>query len=234
MFTGNIYIPANNSKKNGGGENVPGATFHEITPQFAFSEETKYSSVVSSPALFEALGYSQQDKDSLYEEFIRLSFPFKSLIFPDIKPLITELGYNGRESDIFRAFDEHHSGELDIHQFILSLMAMDPMTQHGQGPGEFRCRHIFRYYDEDSDGFLDEKEILRMVKDIADLLKQNLSEEKLKINVQNALKVFGVNPSEKVPMINFLTSVGSLRFRGTSLLFRATESVPSVIRNLIK
>ena len=53
-----------------------------------------------------------------------------------------------------RAFDTYRKGLLKFRDVLLGLAAMEPCTQHGGSPAEMRCRYIFRYYDENTDGML--------------------------------------------------------------------------------
>lgn len=56
--------------------------------------------------------------------------------------------------NLYRAFDIDCSKFVTYKQLLLGLAAMEPTTQHGGAPAEQRCRYIFRYYDQDQDGYL--------------------------------------------------------------------------------
>ena len=43
---------------------------------------------------------------------------------------------------------------LTYKELLHGLAAMEPCTQHGGLPAEMRCRYMFRFYDMNSDGFL--------------------------------------------------------------------------------
>jgi hypothetical protein len=53
-----------------------------------------------------------------------------------------------------RAFDVHRRHVLTFKEVLLGLATLEPCTQHGGMPAEMRCRYMFRYYDINSDGFL--------------------------------------------------------------------------------
>lgn len=54
-----------------------------------------------------------------------------------------------------RAFDINGTGHLTHKDIIIGLAAMNISTQHGGPPAEIRCRYIFRFYDSNSDGILE-------------------------------------------------------------------------------
>ena len=55
---------------------------------------------------------------------------------------------------IFRSFDVHKKRMLTFRDILLGFAALEPATQHGGMPAEMRCRYIFRYYDQNLDGYL--------------------------------------------------------------------------------
>ena len=48
----------------------------------------------------------------------------------------------------------HKRRVLTYKELLHGLAAMEPCTQHGGLPAEMRCRYMFRFYDVNSDGFL--------------------------------------------------------------------------------
>ena len=48
----------------------------------------------------------------------------------------------------------HRRRVLTFREVLLGLATLEPCTQHGGMPAEMRCRYMFRYYDINSDGFL--------------------------------------------------------------------------------
>lgn len=50
------------------------------------------------------------------------------------------------------------------------------------------------------------------------------------INLSDSFRVFGTGAKEALPLADFLTAVGHLKFRGTSVLFRLPSSVMTNIK----
>lgn len=89
------------------------------------------------------------------------------------------------------------------------------------------CRLIFRMFDRDEDGMLSPEELANVVHQIEEAKAAgNLMENSRRdAAIVEARKVFDLKDSEKLSLVNFLTAVGNLKFRGTSLLFRAPHSI---------
>lgn len=89
------------------------------------------------------------------------------------------------------------------------------------------CRLIFRMFDRDEDGMLDPGELASLVHEVeaARTIGGSVDTTRRDLAVAEARKVFDLKEKEKLPLVNFLTGVGNLRFRGTSLLLRAPHSV---------
>jgi diadenosine tetraphosphatase ApaH/serine/threonine PP2A family protein phosphatase/Ca2+-binding EF-hand superfamily protein len=127
-------------------------------------------------------------------------------------------------SHIFRSFDAHQRQALTFRDYLLGLAAMEPCTQHGGAPAELRCRYIFRYYNQMNDGQLHPSEFRNMVEDIRRLKQLPLDAELIDEDVQSSAKLFGDSVKETLSLCDFLAAVGSLKFRGTSILFRLPQS----------
>nr|XP_053626729.1 uncharacterized protein LOC128684523 isoform X2 [Cherax quadricarinatus] len=194
---------------------------HQVWRQVDVNHRSYDDAVLRSP------GYGEQDIELLFEEFVRCGYPHSTVCFLDVKQLISEIGWKDKEKGIFRAMDRQREGELGAREFILGLAAMDPMTSHGKEPAEIRCRYIFKYYDKDEDGNMEVHEVKEMVEDIAQLQGKEVTEEIIKEQTKLALEIFGVEGESKMPLIDFLKAVSSLRFRGTSSLFRSSMSIIS-------
>lgn len=82
-------------------------------------------------------------------------------------------------------------------------------------------------FDRNEDGVLDPEELAAVVHHIEEAKANgNLVESaRREAAVAEARKVFDLKDGEKLSLVNFLTGVGNLRFRGTSLLFRAPHSI---------
>ncbi|XP_054711805.1 uncharacterized protein LOC129221357 [Uloborus diversus] len=126
---------------------------------------------------------------------------------------------------LFRAFDVNSSWHLTYKDVVMGLAALNQCTQHGGSPAEIRCRYIFRFYDSNGDGFLESCEFRSMIADINRLKGTILNEEALDNAVKVHSKTFQLQGQMRLSLNNFLQTVGQLKFRGTSSLFRATEPI---------
>ena len=100
------------------------------------------------------------------------------------------------------------------------------------GSGEARCRYIFRYFDKNHDGKLLFDEFFLMVKDIRSIRGASVQDEDVRKEASESAKVFETNDSDQdLSMSDFLTAVGQLKFRGTSMLLRNPKSVKDVLGN---
>ena len=98
--------------------------------------------------------------------------------------------------------------------------------------GEARCRYIFRYFDKNHDGKLLFDEFFLMVKDIRSIRGASVQDEDVRKEASESAKVFETNDSDQdLSMSDFLTAVGQLKFRGTSMLLRNPKSVKDVLGN---
>ncbi|KAK4313751.1 hypothetical protein Pmani_014912 [Petrolisthes manimaculis] len=182
------------------------------------------SKMTSYEALLRAPSYNQDGINILYEEFVRSSYPHSTLSFSDVRDLFTHLGWKDNERRIFRAFDKDKCGELSVEDFFYGMTAVDPKTNHGQGPAEIRCRCIFRYYDENNDDQMERPEVEAMVRDIENIHARDTSDNIIQERIKEAFEIFGVPDESQVPLVNFLSAVGNLKFRGTSVLLRTVTS----------
>ncbi|XP_066972863.1 uncharacterized protein [Macrobrachium rosenbergii] len=207
-----------------GESNLVGAIVREYGPQLVWRQVSE-AQMLPDDMLIRSPGYREQDVEMFLEEFIRCSYPHSTVCLQDVKPLFNDLGFKDKENILFRALDRQRIGELDCREFVLGLAALDPLTTHGKGPAEVRCRYIFRYYDGNEDDVLEVNEVRNMVHEIAQLQGHETTPESITEKTTKALEVFGIKDGSGLPLTNFLVNVGNLRFRGTSLLFRANTSV---------
>lgn len=82
-------------------------------------------------------------------------------------------------------------------------------------------------FDRDEDGLLDPDELAAVVQQIEEAKANGNSVEttRKEAAIAEARRIFELKDGEKLSLVNFLTAVGNLRFRGTSLLFRAPHSI---------
>ncbi|XP_067121609.1 uncharacterized protein [Centruroides vittatus] len=183
--------------------------------------------------LFESAGFGIQEQKFLFSDFLQRCYPSHTMNKILFKEFMLSLGWKEDDSldSIFRAFDITNKGLLDFNDVLMGLAAMEPSTQHGGPPAEIRCRYIFRFYDSDRDDKLHYSEYFQMVSDIQRLKGLPVDEDSLKESAENGMKVFGIEKSKTLLLNVFLSAVGQLKFRGTSLLFRFPTTIIPTVRN---
>ncbi|XP_043197114.1 uncharacterized protein LOC122367774 isoform X2 [Amphibalanus amphitrite] len=182
-------------------------------------------------ALLEAAQLLKLEQGLLYEEFVRRCFPCLFMNFSRFSDLVQSLGWEqATHKDLFRSLDSQSRGALTYRDLLFGLAALEPCTQHGGPPAEIRCRYIFRYYDKDNDGRLEFSEFRQIVSDIRRFKGQSVNKEELMLVTEQSAKVFGAESSEYLTLTEFLTGVGQLKFRGTSLLLRSPQSVSAFLK----
>lgn len=127
-------------------------------------------------------------------------------------------------TDIFRVCCQPTSTFARPFDILSALACLEPSIMHGDVSGEMRCRFIFRIYDRDDDGFLNRSELSALIHDIEQQRSPN-NLTALKQAIADAYKTFNLHETAKLTLKAFLTAVGTLQFRGTSVLFRAPSSV---------
>lgn len=181
--------------------------------------------------LLESAKFTEQEQLLLFHIFLHFSLPSETMSLQTFREFVISLGWEDshRITDLFRAFDAEGLNFLTFRDLLLGLAGMEPCTQHGGPPAELRCRYIFRYYSRTSEGIMEYAEFLRLIMDINRLKGLPTDEETvLAVAIKNA-KVFGIASGDSLPLNEFLTAIGQLKFRGTSLLLRAPVSTLSTI-----
>ena len=194
-------------------------------PQIEIISKTSNSHATKN--LLSSAKFTLTIQEKLYEEYHQAVLPSDYLNFETFKELILHQGFEShRLSDYFRAFDLTQRNYLTFHDYLLGLAAMDPNTQHGGLPAEQRCRYIFRFYNINNNQRMKFDEFKLMIKDIHKNKGQNLSDDLLNNEALQMFRLFGLHSSDQtLSLMDFLSGVGQLRFRGTSVLFRLNTSI---------
>ncbi|XP_013419289.1 uncharacterized protein LOC106179994 isoform X2 [Lingula anatina] len=175
--------------------------------------------------LLKAAKLGKEEIEILFQEFCMQCSPSLMMNETVFKKYLLSKGAKEEDlTDYFRAFDVHHRKMLTFKEVLLGLASLDPVTQHGGTPAEMRCRYMFRFYDKNGDGYLQFDEFKKIVLDIRYSKGQTMSEKEVENEAIENAKVFGKETKEKLPLTDFLTAVGQLKFRGTSSLFRLPNS----------
>ncbi|CAF3627087.1 unnamed protein product [Adineta steineri] len=194
-------------------------------PQIETISKSTYNNAAETLLLSAKFTLTIQEK--LYEEYHHSVLPSDYLNFETFKNLILRKGLESSHvTDYFRAFDSTQRNYLTFLDYLLGLAALDPNTQHGGVPAEQRCRYIFRYYNINNNQRMTFDEFKIMIKDIHKNKGQNLIGDALNDEALQMFRSFGLRSSDQtLNLMDFLSGVGQLRFRGTSVLFRLTMSI---------
>ncbi|WAR03613.1 PP12-like protein [Mya arenaria] len=212
-----------------------------IIPQTSLSENTmEYVSVDSessqiSPqeSLVKSSKLGRKEQELLHEEFMELVHPSHFMNKTLFSKYMELKGARMDQVDhLFRAFDVHKRRYLSCKDVLLGLAAMEPSTQHGGMPAEMRCRYIFRFYDRNMDGNLQFDEFKRLVFDIRQNKGLSTDESAVDEDALNSARLFGSETKDRLPLADFLSAVGQLKFRGTSVLFRLPHSCTQSLKSV--
>ncbi|XP_067934839.1 uncharacterized protein [Watersipora subatra] len=181
--------------------------------------------------LLKSARFGMKEQELLYKEYLDITFPSQSLNNTQFHNLMKRLGFldiTEQLDKFFRAFDTNRQGFLTWFDTLIGLACLEPTTPHGGSPAEFRCRYIFRYYDADCDNHLNWDEFRYMIKDIHKKKEKTMTIAELDEEVASSALKFDPTANASKPLnlglITFLTTVGQLKFRGTSVLFRSPRS----------
>ncbi|KAJ6217501.1 hypothetical protein RDWZM_008658 [Blomia tropicalis] len=176
--------------------------------------------------MLKSLHITEKVVERLYAEFLEHCFPSMNLTYNSFKVYMSNHQFENNESrqlGLFRAFNYNSNGYLTFHEFLMGLACMEPNVQHG----EYRARFIFRYYDVDRSDSLSESELRRLIVDLcptSDAVEQRFKE---------AMETMCTDGRREVKLADFINALGTLRFRGTSVLCRSTKSIFAQISQLM-
>ncbi|CAM4864746.1 unnamed protein product [Rotaria socialis] len=198
-------------------------------------------------------------QERIFKEFYSYTFPSEYMSFQAFVEGMDNKLSTGEKIKIqayFRAFDAQQKSYLTYSDYLLGLAAMDPSTSHGGAPAEQRCRYIFRFYNLKNTGSM----TLEEFRQVLFILKPNvlniriLNNENYNFNrelhtdvytlragktnndtppnseILSAFNSFNVQNNSLLQLTDFLNSVGQLKYRGTSVLFRLSTNVQDLLR----
>ena len=210
----------------------PSVVFEEVkVPQLENNSKTTPS---ATETLLLSAKFTSTIQEQFYEVYHRTVAPSEYLNIETFKTLISNMGLESQRSiDYFRAFDATQRNYLTFLDYLLGLAALDPNTQHGGVPAEQRCRYIFRFYNSSSstNQRMSFDEFKWMIKDIHKSKGQNLTGDALTEEALQMFRSFGLRSADQtLSLMDFLSGVGQLRFRGTSVLFRSATPIPDLLK----
>ena len=211
----------------------PAVIFEEVKiPQIEIISKTTHNNAAET--LLISAKFTRTIQEKLYEEYHNAVLPSDYLNLETFKELILRKSLESQHViDYFRAFDLTQRNYLTFIDYLLGLAALDPNTQHGGIPAEQRCRYIFRYYNQNNNQRMTFDEFKFLIKDIHKNKGQNLTGEALNDEALQMFHSFGLRSTDQtLSLIDFLSGVGQLRFRGTSVLFRLNMSINDYFQQL--
>ena len=141
------------------------------------------------------------------------------MTFNSFKDYLCKYGFDRKDTNfihLFHAFNYENTENISFDELLLGLSCIEPNPYNGIS----RIKFVFRYYDADGDGFLNESEFRPIVRAI----NKRDSAEQIDQKLRNALKL--MKASQKgISFKDFLECIGSLKFRGTSLLCRSEKPI---------
>ncbi|KAL4223534.1 hypothetical protein ACF0H5_017005 [Mactra antiquata] len=225
-----------NQVKEGSGL-YPQSSLSEVNIEYV-DVETESSQMTPQESLIKSSKLTKKDQELLFQEFIEYVHPSQFMNKTVFTKYMDLKGAKIENIDhFFRAFDVHKRKYLSCKDVLLGLAAMEPSTQHGGMPAEMRCRYIFRYYDRNLDGNLQFEEFKQLVSDIRSSKSLSIEPSAVEEDALNSAKefspgLFGTETKDKLPLADFLSAVGQLKFRGTSVLFRLPHSCTQSLKSL--
>jgi len=174
--------------------------------------------------MLKSINITEKDVERLFEDYVDHCFPSFYMTLNSFKSYMDKYGFETNDNKLillFRSFNYMRTGFICFHELLLGLVIIEPETSHGLA----RARFIFRYYDQDASGCLNNEEFSRLVKDIHQKIK-NPDEMNEKINTLK--RVVGTKIQDGKEVItgeDFLKAIGDKRIRGTSNLCRSTKSI---------
>jgi Ca2+-binding EF-hand superfamily protein len=170
--------------------------------------------------MLKSTNYTEKDVERLYSDFVEHCFPSFFMTQTSFNDYMSKYGFEKADKKLellFRAFNFHKNSFLGFHEFLLGLTSIDPMASNGQS----RIKFIFKYFDVDSDGYLNEKEFTTMVREIYPKDSNSVIKQK----ATESMKMIGTKGSKGVFFEDFFRAVGAHKFRGTHSLCRSNRPI---------
>jgi Ca2+-binding EF-hand superfamily protein len=108
------------------------------------------------------------------------------------KTLPKETSLQKHASHIFKLFDRNDNQTIELEEFIILLVIIDKNTSDSE-----KIKLVFKFFDEDGNGFLCPDEIKRGLK-VLNELKGKASEDQLEETVKKIFSEFDLNKDNKI------------------------------------
>ncbi|CAF2583062.1 unnamed protein product [Rotaria sp. Silwood2] len=214
-----------------------GKIFEEPTLQFIeFKQSDLNNQAIVSPIeqLISSAKFNNKIQENVFKEFYSYTFPSEYMSLKSFTEAMDNKLSTTEKTKIqayFRAFDSQKNSYLTYLDYLVGLAAMDPNTSHGGAPAELRCRYIFRFYSVKNSGCMSIEEFRDLHTDVQCLKSGKSTADAPSYNeVQSVFNSFNLQANNQLALIDFLNSVGQLKYRGTSVLLRLNINVQDSLR----
>ena len=191
-----------------------------LTNAFVYEADKEKGPQTNEEELFQCLRIDKREMEVIYQEYLNHCFPSHHMTIYSFKDYLIKYGYNvddRRFSMLFNAFDYNFNGYIEFTQLLIGLAFMDKKAPHK----ELRVGFIFRFYDTDCDGCLNQSELKNMVRDVF----PEDNNETINQKTSEWFQIMKPNSRNKCSYEEFAAAVGSLKLRGTSSLCRTEISI---------
>jgi Ca2+-binding EF-hand superfamily protein len=109
------------------------------------------------------------------------------------KTLPSETSLQKHSSLIFNLFDRNDSQTIELEEFIILLVIIDKNTSDSE-----KIKLVFKFFDQDENGFLSPEEIKRGLKVLNELKGKNETMDELEETVKKIFSQFDLNKDNKI------------------------------------
>lgn len=209
----------------------------EIISEFTTENSLHYYNLDGSPEqrMLKASGVKPEHIIEAYEDFVEHCYPSFYMSLESFRHYMGKFGFSKTDPNLgfyFNAFSIYNHNYLDFHEVLLGIIAMEPATSNTL---ETRLKFIFRYYDCSRSQMLTLDEFVSMVQDMyTDYGKKAMTEDELRLKVEEAIKCVGINKNQKITLMNFIKAVLQNSFKNTEQLCRSPKPVMPQISRLMQ
>lgn len=178
-------------------------------------------------ATLKTAGFSESDVERAYQDYLNHCFPSFFMPIYSFKNYMIKYGFETNEERLikmFNSFNTFKNGYLSYHELLIGLALIEPNAVHG----EQRSKFVFRFYDFTNRGYLTERNLRTMLKD----MYPKEGDRELDIRLKEAMKAFKttvVAGKRVVTYEEFYSAIGQHKFRGTSVLCRSKKIIMAAI-----
>lgn len=169
--------------------------------------------------------FTEMDVVKIYSDFVQHCYPSLNMSFvsfQDYCQRIKMASYFDEKNisfkNIFKAMNYKVKNYIAFNEFLLGMASIDQNSPHTQP----RYTYIFRYYDSDSDGYLDREDLRRLLQDVQRVNKN------LDVDVETTLTKL-IPLDKKMNYDSFVNEINTQRLKGTGSLCRTTKSIMNIM-----